>query len=97
MSADNQLKALLGGVQVHTVSHRGWTPEEQADRAVDKIIHVGRQSHPAIIDQALAFKESIRFVLVDQLKQSRVYERDRLAALLDAQGFDGAAHLVRSN
>jgi hypothetical protein len=96
MSSANQIAALLGGVQVHTVDNRGWTPEEQADRALEKIIYVGRESHPAIIEQALAFKESIRFVLVDQLKQAQVYERERIIAALNAHGLDGAANLVRS-
>jgi hypothetical protein len=43
---------------------RGFTPEEIAERALDKIIHVGSHTHPAIRDQAEAFKGSIRQVLV---------------------------------
>ena len=43
---------------------RGFTPEEVAERALDKIIYVGSSTHPAIRDQAEAFKDSIRQVLV---------------------------------
>lgn len=43
---------------------RGFTPEEIAERALDKIIYVGSHTHPAIRDQAEAFKDSIRQVLV---------------------------------
>ena len=43
---------------------RGFTPEEVAERALDKIIYVGSSTHPAIRDQAEAFKNSIRQVLV---------------------------------
>ena len=47
---------LLGGdVMVMTTEGRGFTPEEIAERALDKIIHVGSNAHPAIRDQAEAF------------------------------------------
>ena len=56
---------LLGGdVMVMTTQGRGFTPEEIAERALDKIIYVGGNTHPAIRDQAEAFKDSIRQVLV---------------------------------
>ena len=56
---------MLGGdVMVVTTQGRGFTPEEIAERALDKIIHVGSNAHPAIRDQAEAFKDAIRQVLV---------------------------------
>lgn len=54
----------VGDVMVMTTEGRGFTPEETAERALDKIIYVGSQTHPAIRDQAEAFKDSIRQVLV---------------------------------
>jgi len=54
----------VGNVMVQTTSNRGFTPEEIAERALDKIVYVGSQSHPAIRDQAEAFKDSVRKVLV---------------------------------
>ena len=54
----------IGNVMVHTVSHRGFTPEELAEQALNKIIYVGDQSHPAIREQAQAYKDHIRHVLV---------------------------------
>jgi hypothetical protein len=51
-------------VTVLTTSGRGFTPEEIAERALDKIIYVGSQTHPAIRDQAEAFRENIRKILV---------------------------------
>jgi hypothetical protein len=56
--------AELGSIMVHTVSHRGFTPEELAEQALNKIIYVGDQSHPAIREQAQAFQTHIREVLV---------------------------------
>ena len=54
----------VGNVMVMATEGRGFTPEEIAERALDKIIFVGSQAHPAIRDQAEAFKDSIRQVLV---------------------------------
>ena len=55
---------VVGNVMVQTTHGRGATPEEIAERAVDKIIAVGSNAHPAIRDQAEAFREDIRKVLV---------------------------------
>lgn len=54
----------VGSVMVVATEGRGFTPEEVAERALDKIIYVGSHTHPAIRDQAEAFKDSIRQVLV---------------------------------
>jgi hypothetical protein len=54
----------VGSVMVMATEGRGFTPEEIAERALDKIIYVGSHTHPAIRDQAEAFKDSIRQVLV---------------------------------
>jgi hypothetical protein len=56
--------AELGTVLVHSVSNRGFTPEELAEQALNKIIYVGDQTHPAIREQAQAYKEYIREALV---------------------------------
>jgi hypothetical protein len=54
----------VGSVMVMATEGRGFTPEEIAERALDKIIYVGSHTHPAIREQAEAFKDSIRQVLV---------------------------------
>jgi hypothetical protein len=67
----NSTSALLGGgVKVYTTSNRGFTPEEISERAVDKIISVGSQTHPVIREQAEAFKENIRKVIVHYMKEA---------------------------
>lgn len=72
MSSMSEVAFLLGGnnVKVVTTSGRGHTPEEVAEMALDKIIYVGSQTHPAIRDQAEAFKNQIRQVLVHYMKQA---------------------------
>jgi len=66
----NSTSVLLGGgVKVMTTSGRGFNPEEVAERALDKIIAVGSDSHPAVRAQAEAFKEDIRKVLVRYMRE----------------------------
>jgi hypothetical protein len=60
----------VGDVMVMATEGRGFTPEEIAERALDKIIYVGAQAHPAIRDQAEAFKGSIRQVLVQYMHEA---------------------------
>jgi len=60
----------IGSVMVMTTEGRGFTPEEIAERALDKIIYVGSTAHPAIRDQAEAFKNSIRGVLVHYMHEA---------------------------
>ncbi len=56
--------ALLGNIKAMGVSNRGFTPEELADNAVDRIIAVSATADPVIRQQAEAFKNHIRAVLV---------------------------------
>ena len=60
----------VGSVMVMATEGRGHTPEEVAERALDKIIYVGSHAHPAIRDQAEAFKDSIRGVLVHYMHEA---------------------------
>jgi hypothetical protein len=60
----------VGSVMVMATEGRGSTPEEIAERALDKIIYVGSNTHPVIRDQAEAFKDSIRAVLVHYMHEA---------------------------
>ena len=53
-----------GIVEVQTTQHRGFTPEEVADRCLTKLLSVSDTAPPAIRDQAIAYKEHMRAVLV---------------------------------
>jgi len=86
MSISN-IGVLLGGnVLVHTTSNRGFTPEEIAERALDKIISVGSQSNPIIRDQAEAFRNQIRAVLIFYMNEAVRSERTTIAAKLRNAG-----------
>jgi hypothetical protein len=92
----NNATSEVGVVNVFTADHRGHTPEELAHLALDKILYVGEKSHPAIIEQAKAFKEQIRSVLVHYLNAAQEAERTTIAAKLTRHGYDDLAKLIRS-
>jgi hypothetical protein len=60
---------LLGGVTIRSVDNRGFTPEEIAESAVNKIIYVGENSHPLVREQAQAFRDRIQTLLVAYFKE----------------------------
>ena len=61
--------ALLGQIKVAHVSGRGFTPEELAEDALDRIISISATADPVIRQQAEAFREHIRRVLISYGKQ----------------------------
>lgn len=86
---------LLGGsVSVHTTSGRGFTPEEIAERALDKIVYVGSQSHPVIREQAEAFRNQIRKVLVLYMKEVAQSERTTIANKLREAGYSDLVSIL---
>ena len=91
-----QAPALLGGIQVATTHHRGWTPEELAQRAADKIVYVGDQSHPAVQAQARAFKEQVRHVVLFYLKEAVEQDRITLKHRMIEAGHPDLAKLLES-
>lgn len=91
----DEVAFLLGGqIRVETTQNRGFTPEEVAERALDKIIYVGSQTHPAIRDQAEAFRESIRKVLVFYMKEAIRSDRVTLVNKFNKAGFPELVKLL---
>ncbi len=75
----------VGGVAVHTTENRGFTPEEIAERCLDKIVSVADTALPEVQAQAQAFKDHIRAVLVFYMKEAANSDRTTVYnALLDA-------------
>ena len=77
---------LLGEIVATSVSGRGFTPEELAEQALDKIVYIGSNSHPVIRDQAEAFRNQIRGVLVRYMKQAVASNNTTLANRLRDTG-----------
>jgi hypothetical protein len=85
---------LVGGVSVETTQHRGWSPDELAQRAADKIIYVGDQSHPAVREQARAFKENVKHVVGFYLREAVEQDRATIAQRLREAGYPDLVHLL---
>jgi hypothetical protein len=77
---------LSGSVLVNTTSNRGFTAEEISLRASDKIISIGENAHPAIRDQAQAFKAHIQKIIEFYLKEAIKNDRATIANRLREAG-----------
>ena len=86
--------ALVGGVNVGVTQGRGWSTEELAQRAADKIIYVGDQSHPVVQAQARAFKEEVKQVVEFYLREAVRQDRATLAERLRQGGHLGLIHVL---
>jgi hypothetical protein len=84
----------VGFVKVFTTNNRGFTAEEIADRALDKIIYVGEKSHPLLLEQARTFKDQLRGVLIHYLKEAQENERFTVASKLRAAGHPQIADII---
>jgi hypothetical protein len=88
--------AKLGEIKATSVSGRGFTPEEVAEQALTKIVSVGGNCHPVIRDQAEAFKNEIRGVLIHYMKQAVRSNHTTLANRFRAAGHPELVKLLES-
>lgn len=87
--------AEMGDVTVRTTDNRGFTPEELVDQVVDRIISVGSESHPAIRDQALAFRQFIRGTVLHGMQRAVQSDRTTIAARLRDAGHAELTELLK--
>ena len=83
-----------GAVEVHTTSHRGWTPEELSERFVGRLVDVAEGCPPAIRDQAVAFRDAIYRLSVHYMAQAIRSDRTTLHNKLREAGQYEAAELI---
>lgn len=82
-------------VSVSTTNNRGFTPEEIALRCAEKIISVSDTAHPAIREQALAFRSAIEKLLVDYMKEAVTNDRVTVYNALVQAGHPQLADAIR--
>ena len=93
MSVSTDMK--VGSVICTHNTEQGFTPEEIAERCLDKIVSVADTALPEVQAQAQAFKDHIRTVLVFYMKEAAKSDRTTVYnALLDA-GQKDLAELIR--
>jgi len=96
MSIASSGEMQVGQVKVVTTQNCGLTPEYWADRALEKIVYVAADSNPYIRDQAEAFKDSIRQVLIYYVKQAITSDRTTLFNLLQKQQQGDMAEILKT-
>lgn len=80
---------------VRTTQERGFTVEEIAEDLLNKLLFISSEAHPAIREQAMAFKEQIRPAIIHYMKQAVRSDRTTLAAQFTQQGHHDMAEIIR--
>jgi hypothetical protein len=93
MSAQTNIE--IGNVSVVTTSGRGFSPEEVAERALDKIIFVSETAAGPIRDQAMAYRDALRKVLVHYMQEAVRSDRTTVANIVTQAGHPELVHLLR--
>ena len=88
-------KMNAGIVDVHTTSNRGFSPEEVANRCLDKIVHVSESAPPVIKEQALAYKGRLRHVLSHYMREAIKSDRTTIYNALIEAGQKDLAEAIR--
>ena len=82
-------------VTVETTNNRGFTPEETAKRCVDKIIGTSDNSHPAIRDQARAYRKEMETIIALYMKQAIKSDRTTVYNAIKDSGNPKLAEYIR--
>ena len=85
----------IGDVVVKTTEHRGLSPEELAERAVEQIVSVSSSVDPIVRQQAEAFKNRIYHVVLGIIKQAIKSDRTTLVNEFIQQGHPDIADILR--
>ena len=86
----------VGEVIVKTTNKGGFTPEQVAEMAVEKIIHVSDGTVAPLRDQAHAFKGHIEAILCHYMKFAIEQDRATVCAELRKAVYDDLAKHFRS-
>lgn len=82
-------------VSVHTTEGRGFTPDEVAERCVEKLISVSDTAHPAIRDQARAFQRHMEKVVAYYMREAIRSDRTTVYNALNDAGHPELADAIR--
>jgi hypothetical protein len=82
-------------VDVVTTENRGFTPDEVAERCVDKLISVSDTAHPAIRDQANAYKKHMEKVVAFYMREAIRSDRTTVYNAIKDAGHPELAEAIR--
>ena len=82
-------------VQIQTTDNRGQTPEEVAERCVNKIIGVSDNAHPAIREQAHAYRREMEKIIAIYMIQAIKSDRTTVYNAIKDSGNPKLAEYIR--
>ena len=85
----------MGTALVFTSDNGGHSPEQIAEMALNKIMMVSDTAPPVIREQAFAHRECLKEVLVFYLNKMARSERTTIWALMNQQGHEDMAEIIR--
>ena len=85
----------VGRVGVVTSDNGGHSPEQVAELCVAKILSVSDQAHPALREQAQAFRQQLLSVVAHYVRMGAQQDRATVCAKLRDAGFGDLADQIR--
>jgi DNA-binding protein Fis len=82
-------------VEVETTTNRGHPPEFWAKLAADRIVQVSDSAHPAIREQAVAFRDNVEKAILLYMKRAIQSDRTTVYNLVLEAGQPNLAELLR--
>ena len=82
-------------VEIQTTDNRGQTPEEVAQRCVNKIIGISNNAHPAIKDQAHAYRLQMEKIIAIYMRQAIKSDRTTVYNAIKDPGNPKLAEYIR--
>jgi hypothetical protein len=82
-------------VSVQTTDNRGFTPEEVAERCVNKIIGISNNAHPAIKEQAHAYRKEMEKIIAIYMRQAIKSDRTTVYNAIKDSGNPKLAEYIR--
>tara|TARA_Y100001970_G_scaffold114136_1_gene142370 strand:+ start:2260 stop:2550 length:291 start_codon:yes stop_codon:yes gene_type:complete len=82
-------------VNVETTDNRGFTPEETAERCVNKLIGISNNAHPAIRDQAHAYRKEMEKIIAIYMRQAIKSDRTTVYNAIKDSGNPKLAEYIR--
>jgi len=87
--------AQVGSVNVTTSENGGLSDEQIAELVLDKICMISNTAPEPIRQQAFAYKEKIRKILIDYVALAKKEERASIVNILEKNGGNDLANLIR--
>ena len=82
-------------VSVYTSNNGGHTNEQLVEMALAKLINISEDAHPAIKEQAKAFRDKIAYVMLQYIALAKKEERATIMYTLEKNGHSDMANIIR--